>query len=57
MSKLQYWESVIVIGFGLIVLSVALSLMFSGCSVKVLTFGTEHESVDKEYFIGTKKGD
>jgi len=32
-------------------------VLFSACSVKVLTFGTEHESVDKEYFIGTKKGD
>ena len=30
---------------------------FSGCSVKILTFGTENESVDKEYFIGTKKGE
>ena len=57
MSKRQYWDSVIVISFGLIVLSVALSLMFSGCSVKILTFGTENESVDKEYFIGTKKGE
>jgi len=31
--------------------------VFSGCSVKILTFGTENESVDKEYFIGTRKGE
>ena len=56
MSKRQYWDSVIVVSFGLITLVVALSL-FTGCSVKILTFGTENESVDKEYFIGTKKGE
>ena len=57
MTKRQYWESVTVISFGLITVAVALSLMFGGCSVKILTFGTENESVDKEYFIGTKKGE
>jgi len=38
-------------------LIIASLLFLVGCSVKVLTFGSEHESVDKEYFIGTKKGD
>jgi len=38
-------------------LIIASLLFLVGCSVKVLTFGTENESVDKEYFIGTKKGD
>ena len=54
MSKRQHWDSVIVIGFGLIVLSVALSLMFSGCSVKILTFGNETIKEHQDYIIGAK---
>ena len=34
---------------------VVLAIAFGGCSVKVLTFGTDSETVKKEYFIGTKK--
>ena len=61
MSKLQYLESMIVISFGLIVLSVALSLMFSGCTFAEINIvqratisngdGTEsmqHDSIAKE---------
>ena len=42
MTKRQYWDSVIVVGFGLIVLSVALSLMFSGCTNRDLDLKTSN---------------
>jgi len=39
---------------GRYILVAVVLIVFTACSVKVLTFGTEHESVDKEYFIGKK---
>jgi len=39
----------------IVVIGGAITLLLQGCSVKVLTFGADNETVQKEYFIGKKE--
>ena len=54
MSKSEYWFYVI--NTAVILLTVSyITLMFTGCTVKVLTFGTDKDYEHQDYIIGTKK--